>query len=62
MRRWVLRRKEEFLELVHLIEEDEFRLYSSLGRVNRGKPTYFTMSRQELIDFRDKINDALELT
>jgi hypothetical protein len=59
MNRWILRRKEEFLELVYT---DEFRLYSSMNRVMKGKPTYFSMTRQELIEFRDKINDALELT
>jgi hypothetical protein len=62
MRKWIMRRAEEWLELNYDIMSKDFKLYSSMNRTSKGKPTYFQMSRSELIEWRDKINDALELT
>jgi hypothetical protein len=48
----VMRKEEKWLELVH--DKDEFKLY-----ISKGTPTCFEMSREELVEFKNKINKAL---
>lgn len=57
MRRWVMRKEEKWVEIVH--DEDKFKLYTSFGKMEKGMPEFFEMNREELVDFKNKINDAL---
>lgn len=57
MRRLVMRNGEKWIEIVR--DEDKFRLYTSFGKMEKGKPEYFEMDYKELLEFKSKLNIAL---